>query len=281
MRQAAELIKNAKPTVALQFNTLADRLETVIGYLQSLGEITTTRPREQFALVAQKEGRKIWNITGGKRHLRRILHQAEDLELTEVEISSLLMHCEVHESQPRELRAIDEQIMLFEWQHLAERDPERAGRTIETITSDEHCVSTLKEHLHLITEQKFDAAGIFRLYKHINRYRNPKLSKRMSGIWYPFAYFLIQEEQDHYQPETHPDIHFELSAGRYIATDIQDKGLSRIQRILIGSLPVHFAINPPEKVVVTADADLAREKLAAFADDFGTLYIHWAGFDRL
>ena len=67
----------------------------------------------------------------------------------------------------------------------------------------------------------------------------------------------------------------------YMATDIKGETLNRIQRILIGSLPIYFAITPPQKAVVTADAGLTREKLAAFSDDTGTLYIHWAGFDLL
>ena len=283
MRRAAESINDSIPKIAKQFKTLADHLEAVIGYLQSIGEIVITGPHQQFALAAQKEGRKIWNITGGKQRLQWVLHHAEGLEVTEVEILSMLIHCEVHESQSNELRAINQQIMLFKWQELARRNLKRARVAIETITGDEECESAMREYLQLVAEQKSSAGGIFRLYSYINRYRNLGLNKQeeKGSVLYPFSYFLSHEERDHYQPEAYPDIHFEFSAEMYLTTDFKGETLNRIQRVLIGLLPVYFAITPPEKVVVTADAGLTREKLAAFSDDTGTLYIHWAGFDRL
>jgi hypothetical protein len=283
MRRAAETINDSIPKIAKQFKTLADHLESVIGYLQSIGEIVITGPHQQFAIAAQKEGRKIWNITGGKQRLQWVLLHAEGLEFTEVEILSMLIHCDVHESQSNELRAINQQIMLFKWQELAGRDLKRARVAIETITGDEECESALRDYLQLVAEQKSSAGGIFRLYNYINRYRNLGLyeQEEKGRVLYPFSYFLSHEERDHYQPEAYPDIHFEFSAEMYMATDIKGETLNRIQRVLIGSLPVYFAITPPEKVVVTADAGLTREKLAAFSEDTGTLYIHWAGFDRL
>ena len=192
----------------------------------------------------------------------------------------MLIHCEVHESQSNELRAINQQIMLFKWEELAGKDLKRARDAIETITSDEECESALREYLQLVAEQESNAGGIFRLYNYINRYRNLGLNEQEEkrSVLYPFSYFLSHEERDHYQPEAYPDIHFVFSAEMYMATDIKGETLNRIQRVLIGSLLVYFAITPPEKVVVTADAGLTREKLAAFSDDTGTLYIHWAGF---
>ena len=283
MRRAAETINDSIPKIAKQFKTLADHLESVIGYLQSTGEIVITGPYQQFAIAAQKDGRKIWNVTGGKQRLQRVLLHAEGLELTEVEILSMLIHCDVHESESNELRAINQQIMLFKWQELAGRDLKRARVAIETITGDEECESALREYLQLVAEQKSSAGGIFRLYNYINRYRNPGLNEQegKKSVLYPFSYYLSHEERDNYQPEAYPDIHFEFSAEMYMATDLKGVTLNRIQRVLIGSLPVFFAITPPEKVVVTADAGMTREKLAAFSDDTGTLYIHWAGFDRL
>lgn len=283
MRRAAETINDSIPEIAKQFKTLADHLETVIVYLQSIGEIVITGPHQQFALAAQKEGRKIWNITGGKQRLQWVLHHAVGLEVTEVAILSMLIHCEIHESQSNELRVINQQIMLFKWQELARRNLNRARAAIETITGDEECQSAMREYLQLVDEQKSSAGGIFRLYNYINRYRNPGLNKQeeAGSVLYPFSYFLSHEERDHYQPEAYPDIHFEFSAEMYLTTDFKGETLNRIQRVLIGLLPVYFAITPPEKVVVTADAGLTREKLAAFSDDTGTLYIHWAGFDRL
>ena len=283
MRRAAENINDSIPKIAKQFKTLADHLESVIGYLQSTGEIVITGPHQQFAIAAQKDGRKIWNITGGKQRLQRILLHAEGLELTEVEILSMLIHCDVHESESNELRAINQQIMLFKWQELAGRDLKRARVAIETITGDEECESALREYLQLVAEQKSSAGGIFRLYNYINRYRNPGLNEQegKKSVLYPFSYYLSHEERDNYQPEAYPDIHFEFSAEMYMATDLKGVTFNRIQRVLIGSLPVFFAITPPEKVVVTADAGMTREKLAAFSEDTATLYIHWAGFDRL
>lgn len=283
MRRAAETINDSIPKIAKQFKTLADHLESVIDYLQSIGEIVITEPHQQFAIAAQKEGRKIWNIPGGKQRLQWVLHHAEGLEVTEVEILSMLIHCEVHESQSNELRAINQQIMLFKWQELAGRDLKRARGAIETITGDDECESALREYLQLVAEQKSNAGGIFRLYNYINRHRNLGLNEQEEkrSVLYPFSYFLSHEERDHYQSEAYPDIHFEFSADMYTATDIKGETLNRIQRVLIGLLPVYFAITPPEKVVVTADAGLTREKLAAFSEDIGTLYIHWAGFDRL
>jgi hypothetical protein len=173
--------------------------------------------------------------------------------------------------------------MLFKWQELAGRDLKRARVEIETITGDEECESALSEYLQLVAEQTSNAGGIFRLYNYINRYRNPGLNEQEEkrSVLYPFSYFLSREERDHYQSEAYPDIHFEFSANMYIATDIKGETLNRIQQVLIGLLPVYFAITPPEKVVVTADAGLTREKLAAFSEATGTIYIHWAGFDRL
>ncbi len=215
--------------------------------------------------------------------MRWVLHHAEGLGLTEVEISTMLMHGEVHVSHSNELRAIDRQIMLFEWQELVGRDPNRARGAIETITGDEECQAIMREYLHLVVEQKFSAAGIFRVYNYINGYRDLGLDEEegKSGILHPVSYFLSQEDQDHYRPKAHPDIHFQFSAQKYIATDTIGEELSQPQRGLIGSLPVYFALTPPEKVVVTADAGLTREKLAAFSDNLGILYIHWAGFSRL
>jgi exopolyphosphatase/pppGpp-phosphohydrolase len=283
MRQAAETINDSIPEIARQFGTLADHLESVIGYLQSIGEIVVTGPRQQFAIAAQKEGRKIWNIPGGKQRLQWVLHRAEGLEFTEVEILSMLIHCGIHESQSSELRAINQQIMLFKWQELAGRNPKRARDEIETITDDEECESAMREYLQLVAEQKSNAGGIFRLYNYINRYRNPGRSEQEEkwSVLYPFSYFLSHEERDHYQSEAYPEIHFKFSANMYTATDSKGKTLNRIQQALIGKLPVYFAITPPEEVVLTADAGLTREKLAAFSEDSGTLYIHWAGFDRL
>jgi hypothetical protein len=280
MRRAAETINDSIPKIAKQFKTLADHLESVIDYLQSIGEIIITGPHQQFALATQKEGKKIWNITGGKQRLQWVLHHAEGLEVTEVEILSMLIHCEVHEFQSNELRAINQQIMLFKWQELAGRNLKRARIAIETITDDQECESAMREYLQLVAEQKSSAGGIFRLYSYINRYRNLGLNKKeeTGSVLYPFSYFLSHEERDHYQPEAYPDIHFEFSAEMYMTTDARGERLNRIQRVLIGSLPVYFAITPPERVVVTADAGLTREKLAAFSDDTGTLYIHWAGF---
>ena len=54
MRQAAETINDSIPEIARQFRTLADHLESVIGYLQSIGEIVITGPRQQFAIAAQE-----------------------------------------------------------------------------------------------------------------------------------------------------------------------------------------------------------------------------------
>jgi len=280
MRRAAETINDSIPKIAKQFETLADQLEKVIVYLQSIGEIVINGPYQQFAIAAQKDGSKIWNITGGKQRLQRLLLHAEGLELTEVEILSMLIHCDVHEPQSNELRAINQQIMLFKWQELAGRDLNRARVAIETITGDEECESALREYLQLVAEQKSSAGGIFRLYNYINSYRNPGLNEQegKESVLYPFSYYLSHEERDNYQPEAYPDIHFEFSAEMYIANDIKAVTLNRIQRVLIGSLPVFFAITPPEKVVVTADAGMTREKLAAFSEDTGTLYIHWAGF---
>ena len=192
----------------------------------------------------------------------------------------MLIHCEVHESQSNELRAVNQQIMLFKWEELAGRDLKRARGAIETITGDEECESALREYLQLLDEQKSNAGGIFRLYNYINHYRNLGLNEQEEkwNVLYPVSYFLTHEEQDHYQPEAYPDIHFEFSIDMYSATDIKGETFNRIQRVLIGLLPVYFAITPLEKVVVTADAGLTREKLAAFSDDTGTLYIHWAGF---
>ena len=283
MRRAAETINDSIPKFAKQFKTLADHLESVIGYLQSIGEIVITGPHQQFALAAQKEGRKIWNITGGKQRLQWVLYHAEGLEFTEMEILSMLIHCDVHESQSSELRAINQQIMLFKWQELAGRDLKRARVEIEMITGDEECESALREYLQLVAEQTSNKGGVFRLYNYINRYRNSGQNEQEenSSVLYPFSYFLSHEERDQYQPDAYPDIRFEFNGDLYTATDIKGESLNRIQRVLIGLLPVYFAITPPEKVVVTADADLTREKLAAFSEDTGTLYIHWAGFDRL